>query len=321
MPGRGGRWAEIDSIADLLDNDGFRDGVLYAAGGVVVVALVALLVGGGPRRNPWAGLVFAGAALAGLDHQSMLPDDLLTGLGVLAIGGLLGELFGRAAFSQLWGLLISAGAMLPGATLVANSAEIEDPGWVTPTLLVVIAVGAALAADFDRTIGTGKGGLSGLPPVLLAVTMGGVWATVPETQHAVVLVGAAVPVVLLGWPRPLASLGGTGAALTVGTIAWVTAVDGVARPGAVVGGFACLGLFVLEPLLRRIGAADVVVPDGGVRPLVVLVGAHLVLVGLSSRVAGLSTSAVEALAFVALAYIVVAVALVANRFRTGSPRS
>lgn len=321
MPGRGGRRADIDSLADLLDNDGFRDGVMYAVGGVVVVALVALLIGGGPRRNPWAGLVFAGAAIAGLDQQSMLPDDLLTGLGVLAIGGLLGEILSRAAFSHLWGLIISAAAMLPGATLVANSAEIEDPGWVTPALLVVIVVGAALAADFDRTTEVGQGWLSGLPPVMLAATVGGVWATVPETQHAVVLVGAALPVALLGWPRPLASLGGTGAALAVGTIAWVTAVDGVARPGAVVGGFACLGLFVLEPFLRRIRVADVVVPDGGVRQFVVLLGAHLALVGLSSRVAGLSTSAVEALAFAALAYVVMAVALVANRFRMARPQS
>jgi hypothetical protein len=156
--------------------------------------------------------------------------------------------------------------------------------------------------------------LAGLPTALIPVTVFGVWATTPETQHAVVLAGAAIPIALLGWPRPLASLGGAGAALTVGLVAWVGAVDGFARPGAIVGAFGCLGVLALEPLVRKAGIA--------VRDPWVLAAVHVGLVAVCSRVAGLSTSAVSALFFSVLAYFgaVVVLARVADRTRSGSRR-
>jgi hypothetical protein len=282
-------------LADLLENEGFQTGALASAGGVVVVALVALLVGGGPRRNPWAGLVFAGATLVGLDHQDMLPDDLVTALAVLAVGALVGEVLSRTVVDGTLSLAIQAVVVAPGAWLVAKAAEVDDPTWVTPALLVVIIAGSALAADFDRWVAADGGWTTGLSPVLLAVTVGGVWVTVPETQHAVVLAGAAVPVALLGWPRPFASLGVTGSALAVALVAWTSAVDGVGRHGAIVGGLACLGMFLLGPALRRYF---------GVRPdWPTLLVAHVVLVGLCSRVAGLRSDAATALVLAAAAYI------------------
>ena len=209
---------------------------------------------GGPRRNPWAGLAFAGATVAALDDRSML-DGVPDGL-----------------------------------------------GWVVPAMVGVIVVGGLLVTDFDRRAG-------GWGPVLLAVTMFGVWVTVPETQHVVVLMGAVLPIGLLGWPKPLASLGIPGAVVATGVVAWGVAVDGQGRPGAVVGGFACLGIMVVEPVVRR------VIRRRATDPLVV-VAAHVVLVAWCSRVAGLQDSAGVALVLVAVGYVAAGVFLA--RIRTGA---
>ena len=352
MPRRGGRTADIGSILDLLGDGGFRVGVICGAVAAFVAAVVALRDGGGPARHPWAGLAFAGASVAGLAQRSLAEGDLLAGLVVLALGAVLAERLpvGRSV-SDLQRRAIEVALSLPGAVLVAWSADGRGPGWVPPALVAVVVVGGALLADVDRRAQLapvpdtpGPLGLSatGLVPVLLAITVFGVWVTVPETEHVVVLAGVTLPVALLGWPRPLASLGPVGASLVTAVLAWTVAVDGAGRPGAVIGGFACLGVLAVEPATRWVLAlrgpgadgapgdpdgggpapAHVGDPDGeGADPgpdvrrpdvrrsLVVLTGLHVVVVAVCARVAGLETSAVTAFLLSVVVYAVAAVAV------------
>jgi len=336
-----------------LGDGGFRVGVVFGAVAAVVAALVALRGGGGPARHPWAGLAFVGAAYAGFDERSLGEGDLLAGLAVLGLGAAAAArlLDGRGVAGRR---AVEVAVTVPGAVLVARSADGRGPGWVPPALAVVIVVGGVLVADIDRRVQLAPGtrgplGLSaaGLVPVLLAVTVFGVWVTTPETEHVVVLAGVTLPVALLGWPRPLASLGTAGASLVTALVAWTVAVDGAERPGAVIGGFACLGVLAVEPATRwalalhRDGAAgatadpadaddpadrgdsaDADDADGqGVdadrsgrspdvwRTVVGLAAVHVVLVAVCARVAGLETSAVTAFLLSVVAYAVAAGAL------------
>lgn len=172
-------------------------------------------------------------------------------------------------------------------------------GWVPPALAVVVVGGGTLVADFGRRA-------RGQALALLAVTMFGVWVTVPETQHVVVPMGAVLPIGALGLLRPTTRLGVVGAVLATAVVAWGVAVDGQARPGAVVGGFACLGVMAVEPLVRR--RAKVVAGPNTVAVI------HVVLVAWCSRVAGMSDSAFLALMLCVVGYLAAAFAL--TRIRT-----
>lgn len=185
-----------------------------------------------------AGVAVAAATLGGLWHTGHLPGGL--------VGGLLLLLAVQPAFTLLkedWRLLPALA--LPGAWVIAVHTGLPPTLWIRTLVVVGVVVGGPLVARFDLRWGTG-----GYPPVLVVVTALGVYLTVPETEHAIVLLGAAAPVALLGWPRARASLGVAGALLVVALVLWVSAADGAARPTAIVGGAACLGLLVLEPVAR-----------------------------------------------------------------------
>jgi hypothetical protein len=210
--------------------------------------LLALAVGLGmafawrSRRSsepvPVAGLLFAGAVMAALGWTLGLPAALAVGLVLLAVAG---QGMGRRwlptaplAASGAWLVVFGSGAALEGVGL---------------RLLVATAMvlGGWLLADFDhRWRGRGLG------PVLVAVSAGGIYATVPDTEQAMVALGVAAALAVLGWPWPLAALGRAGAFAASGVLLWVVAAGGAGRGSSVVGGVACLGLFAVEPLARRL---------------------------------------------------------------------
>jgi len=181
-----------------------------------------------------------------------------------------------------------------------------DPGPPWPVLVAAAAAVAAALAAFDRR----WAGL-GLPPVLLAVTAAGIWATVPDVEAALVLLGACLPMAVLGRPGPLAgrasgpaplAFGVAGSVAVAGVLVWVVATGGAGRPGSVVGGLACLGLLAVEPAVRLL--------DPGRRsPLDPLerrpglawaaLAAQLVLVALAARVVGRPERAATALVLAA----------------------
>jgi hypothetical protein len=177
-----------------------------------------------------------------------------------------------------------------------------------------VAAAGALPADFDRRRA------DGLALPLWAVTVAGVWATVPDVESAVVVLGAALPPALLGWPGPLArsglvSLGVAGSLAGAALLVWVVATDGAGRPGSMVGGLACLGVLGVEPLARRLGGRG---PGGPPLPAVALLAAHLVLVAFASRVVGRRETVAEALPL-AVAELVVALAVAVAAMRRAAP--
>jgi hypothetical protein len=305
----------FDPITDLLNDDGFRTGLVV---GLVAAAAVGLAAAIARPVRPWAGLAFGVATVVAMADRFSDADrfpvtgDLIAGLVVLAAAGMV---------TARWHPVVRMAAAVPGAVIVARSTDLADvthlsaPRWAVPTIVVATVVGGALAGEADRALGR-----HGLPPVMLAATVLGVYATTPDTEHARVLAGAALAIALLGWPRPLASLGVAGSFVAVALVSWTTVVDGLGRPGAIVGGVACLGLLVVEPLtrsaldarrpLRRPPARPSPLP---LRDALAVGVVHLGLVAVCSRVAGLRTSASEALGISVVAYALAAAALVALR--------
>jgi hypothetical protein len=183
--------------------------------------------------------------------------------------------------------LLFAAAFLAGLAQAPGPAVPGWPptaGWVLSAAAVVALAAGPMLAGFDaRWPGRGLG------PVLLAITVAGIWSTVPDTEAALVALGAATPLALLGWPWPLASLGWVGSWAVAGSLGWLVATGGAGRPSAVVGGAACLGLLAIEPLARRLDPRRRsllgCVPGGPVGAVVVA-AAQLGLVFVAARVAG-----------------------------------
>ena len=286
----------LTALTDLLAHDGFRTGAAFGVTAGVVVAIAATV---GRRILPWAGLAFGVAAVLAVDRRFTVEPGFAAGLGLLAVGG---WAVGRG------GALVRAAAAVPGAAVFALATDLDEPSWAVPTIVAVSVLGGASTAAFDDRFGR-----RGLPPWLLAVTALGAYLTTPDTEHTAILLGAALPVALLGWPRVMARLGVGGSFLATAMLAWGVVLDGRGRDGAVVGGLACLGVFVVEPVVRAVrgpvggaGAGVEPHPGGGtdtgtgpdtaagvdvpVRHTLVVGGVHVVVVALCSRVAGLRTS-------------------------------
>ena len=174
--------------------------------------------------------------------------------------GLLGGLVAALACMGLWwrarrrppavaGLALAAAAVIGFAVAAPPRPAL---GW--PALVAATAAVAAALAAFDR-----RWRSLGLAPALLAVTAAGIWATVPDVEAALVLLGAALPMALLGWPlflarrapaRPPPAFGAAGSLAVAGVLVWAVASGGTGRPGSLVGGLACLGLLAVEPAAR-----------------------------------------------------------------------
>jgi len=240
-----------------------------------------------------------------------MPDPAADRLAQLAAGLLPGLV---AALTCLWlwwprrertpavaGLALAAAA-------VAGFALTGPPGDLAlawPALLLVTVAVAAALASFDR-----RWRELGLLPALLAVAAAGIWATVPDVEAALVLLGAAVPLALLGRPGPLAgrlpgaaAFGVAGSVAVAAVLVWTVASGGAARPGSVVGGLACLGLLAVEPVVRlldprRRSPLDPLERRPGLAWAALAV--QLVLAAVAARVAGRPERAATALALAAL---------------------
>jgi hypothetical protein len=240
-------------------------------------------------------------------------DDLAVGLAFGAAALLVGVFAWAWRRARRGGVAATLAGLAPAAAgvggLVAAGVVPADreTGLAPAVAVAAVLVAGALLADFDRRR------RDGLALPLWAVTVAGVWATVPDVEAAVVVLGAALPPALLGWPSPLArsglvSLGLAGSLASAGLLVWVVATDGAARPGSMVGGLACLGVLAVEPVARRLAGRG---PGGRPLPPLPLAAAHLCLVAVAARVVGRRETVAEALplAVAALAVgLVVAVA-------------
>ena len=298
----------LDAIITVLESTEFTSGIRFGGLAVAATAVAGLIwFAMATKRAPVAGLGLAAAALLGLADVFSLPQSLILGTGLLAAAGLVAAV---VPWPDLVGLVLS----IPGALVVASTGKLPDVAWMRPLVVVTIVAGGTAVASFDhrrreRAFGS----------VLLPMSVIGVYFTVPDTEHLLVLVGAAAAVPLLGWPLPIASLGRPGSYAAVGVLMWAAALDGVGRTASVVGAAACLGLLVAEPiatlLARREPHAGRLPGPFGVVPFAI---AHGLLVYVASRVAGLSSEPLLAAIIAAIAVALAVIALV-TRARSDGP--
>ncbi|MGH2817499.1 MAG: hypothetical protein ACRDJS_03435 [Actinomycetota bacterium] len=268
-------WLGLNTIQNREFIVGLQAGLL-ALGFGAVAGVAWLLVR--HRHFPGAGLLLVAGTAWGLREAVTLPSGLAQGLAALAGAGLIA---GFVPMPRIAGSVLA----IPGAWLVASQGDLVETEWIRILVMAATVVGGTLVADFDR-----RWGHAGFPPVLLAVSVVGVYFTLPDTEQASVLLGATLPLMLLGWPRALAGLGSAGAYAATGLLAWTSAAGGFGRPSSIVGGIACLGLMVVEPLARAGWPAVSSVLHAAARRWwgAVPVGvSHLLLVYVASRWAGL----------------------------------
>lgn len=280
-------------LVDLLGAEGFRSGLLL---GLLAGALLVLMRSARQQLVPWAGVAAVLATLLGLDAKAHTPGWVVLALTLLGVGGYV---------SRGTHPVVRVTAALPGAVVLATATDVPGAQWVPSAVLVVASLGAMLVADFDDAAAR-----SGLAPVLVGVTSVGIYLSGPDTEQSIVLVGVTLPIALLGWPVPTASLGAAGAYAMTGLVTWVAVTAGSARPGAIVGGMACLGVLVVEPAGRRlVGVNGIASGRAYVPRLVTIAAVHVALVGACSRVAGLRASATDALLIAAVVLAAAAVVL------------
>ena len=254
------------------------------AGSVTALVLVALSRRRDKNAIPVAGILITSGAVLALSYIRPIPRSLLLGLAFLAIAGFVSSWAKRRVPSGI-------AFAVPGAYIIAFGSDIPVRPWVLWLVFGAIVLGSVLAANFDwRHMD------SGLVALLLAMTLGGVFLTVPDTEGILVLLGAAVPVLTLAWPRPLVRLG-FGAFPLIGILMWVIAWGGRGRESSIVGAVACLGVLLVEPVEARLKRRSL--PP----PAVAITVIHVVLLLIVARIAGVQAAPGMAAAIATLALV------------------
>lgn len=265
---------------DLLTGADFRFGLFVGAVALAAVILASVLI---RARSP---LTFGGLAIPAVMIVVVRPDAVVV-LGLVALV-LAGSIFPWTRRYPMVPALIA----VPGALLVASAFEGLVPNWTRLYVVAAIAFIAPLAASLTlRYSGQAWG------PALTAVSAIGVFFAVPDTEMALVVAAALLPLALLSWPVQLASLTPAGAYGFVGALILVLTTDGLARPYVLLGAVAVFGVFLAEPLAHLFART---LPFGGIavgwRALFVVGGFHVVMVIAASRWAAVQQTSATAFA-------------------------
>ena len=177
---------------------------------------------------------------------------------------------------------------------------------------VVVVAAAPLIAFFDDNDTERSWG-----PGLWLVTAAGVFAAVPDTEEALVLLGVSIPVALLGWPLRLVRIG-PGAYPLVAVFVWVAAWGGRGRPASIVAVTACLGVLLIEPIIGRTKWARGRHLPSGVAGVLSVGATHAGVVLIASQWAARQTSVAMAALVGALALLVGTAALILLLRQPGS---
>jgi len=286
----------------------FRGALEFGSVATLALLLMGLAVSARARRQPFplGGAVIAAGALWSIAANRHVPAAVL--VGVIGIGAV--AALSHAPPVSRWHCIVVA---LPFASLIGFQGELVTEVWARALVSGAIAVGSMLVADFDDTWRSETAGLT-----LFVVSALGVYATVPDTELVGAVLGASLPLLLIGWPVRVASLGRVGGAAATALLLWAGAAGGGGRPASIVAVVVCLGLLVGVPigttLLPRAANRFGRVPP---TPLVLaLIAAHAVIVLTAARVAGQRTDALAAAALGAL--IGVAAVLIGAVFRPPS---
>ena len=285
--------------------------VARQVGFVGVVAAIALVLAAqlrpvppGARRRP---VPLAGAVLVAAAMVAVTLAEGPERFGLRHVVGVTAAGLGVVVAARLR-LPRSAAALLvlPGAATTVDAMGITDRGGAIGPAVVAAAVLAVLVAESDLALADSAAG-----PPLLAVSIFGMYATIPETAQILPTLVVAVPVALVGGPARQARLGTAGAAAAVVLLVAIVAEGGQPRAASIVGGVACLGVLALDPLVRAFAPGAGPAPDDWWSPrLWLLVAVHVVVVAIASRVAGLRDDASGAIVIVAVTAALAAGALI-----------
>ena len=283
----------MSDLVELLDTSHFKTGLRL--GLVALVAGWGFILAFGRKRPPLpiGGLLIAGATVGGLYLVGEPLDSAVPALVLILIG----SLTTRVLRTPRW---VQPLAVVPGAVWLAVGTSVTELQWVRILMVVVIPLGGFLISDFELRYDR-----MGLGVIFFTLAALGIFAAVPDTEEALVITAAAVPITLLAWPRVTISLGSEGAYLAVAMFLWVTAAGGGGRPASIVGASAGLGLLLLEPIVVAVNplAAKVTTwMTGSSAGAVVASIPQFVVVVICSRVAARFTQESLALLLVIVAY-------------------
>jgi hypothetical protein len=288
----------MQPLLDLVGFGQFQSGLVVGLVALVSGAVLAIgLRARGRRVSGIVGPLWVLASLValsgafGLPQVVRLPSELPIGLALLFLGGEVAASFPKSA--RRFRYLPSLIAAVPGAALVAWSANLNQAGSTPWFIFLGTILGGVLIADFDER--TTRLSVS---PWLWLISVCGMYVNLGDTELIRVLVGAALPLALLGLPLRIGRLGNGGSAAAAGLFLWVLAFEGPGQPVQVWILLALFGLLVLEPFGRLVGAPlrrgfSENMGRGALRLLIVLVHAALVMyvarfVGFSRFFAGSS---------------------------------
>ncbi len=257
----------MDALIDLIQRTEFRAGLIAGAVGVVLT----LMVGIGWRTRPvriW-GVVFTAAAWTAVWVSIGRRLSLGLGLALLVLAGLMWSKSRPA----------SATTAVAGASIAAWRGGLTDILWIRLGVVVAILLIGMGILRFAR-----QSQLSGLTVPLFAITVFGIWATVPDTEAARIPLGVMAVMGLVAWPWRFASIGDAGAFALAGMIVWVAALGGEAREGSIIGAWASAGVLLtglLPHVAPRLGRWAVLALQG-------------VVVFWTARIAGFRDDAIPA---------------------------
>ena len=244
---------------------------------------------------PIAGLLIAIATIGGLYLVAEPLGPAVPALAAIAIGVLIVRLTRAPAWVQIL-------AAVPGSVWLGFGATVTDLTWVRILMAVLIPVGGFLINDFET-----RNQRLGLGVIYFTLAVLGTFAAVPDTEQALVLMAAALPITLLAWPKVAVSLGMEGSFVAVGAFLWVAAAGGGGRPPSIAGSAACLGLLLLEPIIFRLrpGTANLVnrVRQNWLGAVVASIP-QFVLVVICSRIAARFDNMLPALIVIVAGYLI-----------------
>ena len=287
----------------MVDLVGRVLGTATFAVALALVAATALAVRVRRRPVTEAGAVHVVIATAAMTVSLEAPPTLPLAIGCLLAGG--------------W--MVGKNRLLGYALHTAGGAVLAFTTGFPPRPLFQLAVVAFIPVAGALVARTAKlrPGITGGMALITAI---GVYVTVPDTNEALALLGAALllsPGILPASSR-FGSVGGWG---FVGLLVWVAVTGGFTRPGSVVGAIASLGVLLLEPVLRLMshrwpGRQLVEVSMLGNR---LVMASHCLIVFLTARLAGFQVQSEPALAISLGALVLGSILLLVPRSSSPPP--
>jgi hypothetical protein len=227
----------VADLLGLLETAFFRNGLRL---GIVALATgwaLRFVVGRFRPPLPIFGLFLTVVTVAALYLTTQPLGPTVPALLVIVVA----VLAARLLHAPRW---VQPLAALPGAAWLAFGAPVTEFLWVRILMVVLIPVAGFLIGEFER-----RHDRLGLGVIFFTLAVLGMFSAVPDTEQALTIGAAAVPLTLLAWPKVAASVGTEGAYAAVAIFLFVTAEGGGARPPSIVGSAACLGFLLLEPLI------------------------------------------------------------------------